>query len=79
MDSLGIEKLILSLSVPGIPYGSPKEVEDMARLMAAFIDYTILSELPRLCYAPAVIGHVISLNLCSCEECSALTRCQMHR
>ena len=31
MDRLGIEKSIISISTPGIPYGDSSEVRDMAR------------------------------------------------
>ena len=31
MDRLGIEKGVISISTPGIPYGDWNEVKDMAR------------------------------------------------
>ncbi len=31
MDSLGIERAILSISTPGIPFGAPEEVRNIAR------------------------------------------------
>ena len=31
MDSLGIERAILSISTPGIPFGASEEVKDIAR------------------------------------------------
>ena len=31
MNSLGIERAILSISTPGIPFGAPEQVRDIAR------------------------------------------------
>ena len=35
MDRLGIEKGIISISTPGIPYGDMDEVKDMARRVSS--------------------------------------------
>ena len=37
MDRLGIEKSVISISTPGIPYGDLSEVKDMARKVSLLV------------------------------------------